>query len=276
MNHDDGTDRGSQALCRSSAQIQLLATCQIRALKGQLAPHDEPQADDELFRRVLLHGHYNKRCRNEIPADHPAHPYAVTGMGLKFRIHPLAAAVALDQLACLDDYLAGRESIARYLCHQLGQLPGLTVSCVPEGTQTAWYGLPLTYMPEELDGLPVARFPEALLAEGLTEVDRPGSTCPLNLLPLFRDPAPIREVNEETGLALTNIREYVGGFDYTSGSGKKSRQFTFTVSVADAEQIELTEHDAYLWASLDDDLPVTDAVKEVCGRQGQVSQASTG
>jgi dTDP-4-amino-4,6-dideoxygalactose transaminase len=147
--------------------------------------------DDELFRRVLLHGHYNKRCRSEIPADHPVYPYAITGMGLKFRIHPLAAAVALDQLACLDDYLAGRESVARYLCHQLGQLPGLAVSCVPEGTRPAWYGLPLTYVPEELDGLPVVRFHEALLAEGLTEVDRPGSTCPLNLLPLFRDPAPM-------------------------------------------------------------------------------------
>jgi perosamine synthetase len=46
-------------------------------------------------------------------------------------------------------------------------------------------------VPEELDGLPIARFHEALLAEGLTEVDRPGSTCPLNLLPLFHDPAPM-------------------------------------------------------------------------------------
>jgi perosamine synthetase len=51
--------------------------------------------DDEIFYRVLLHGHYNKRCRNEIPASHYhylyLYPYAVTGMGLKFRIHPLAA-----------------------------------------------------------------------------------------------------------------------------------------------------------------------------------------
>jgi hypothetical protein len=30
-----------------------------------------------------------------------------------------------------------------------------------------------------------------LLAEGLTEVDRPGSTCPLTELPLFRDPNPL-------------------------------------------------------------------------------------
>jgi 8-oxo-dGTP diphosphatase len=84
------------------------------------------------------------------------------------------------------------------------------------------------------------------------------------------DVALIREVDEETGLAITDIREYLGGFDYTSGSGKKSRQFIFTVSVADAEQIELTEYDAYLWAPLDDDLPVTDAVNEIFEKHRQL------
>jgi hypothetical protein len=46
----------------------------------------------------------------------------------------------------------------------------------------------LQYQPDELDGLPVERYHEALLAEGCAEADRPGSTCPLNLLPLFQDP----------------------------------------------------------------------------------------
>lgn len=62
---------------------------------------------------------------------------------------------------------------------------------IPDGVRPAWYGLPLTYVPEELGGLPIERFHEALLAEGLREVDRPGSTCPLNRLPLFGDPAPM-------------------------------------------------------------------------------------
>src|SRR5687768_2783181 len=77
------------------------------------------------------------------------------------------------------------------------------------------------------------------------------------------DVATIREVEEETGLAVTEIAEYIGSFDYTSGSGKKSRQFNFVVTVADAGEIKLSEHDAYLWASLDGELPVTDAVKDV-------------
>ncbi|WP_406637620.1 DegT/DnrJ/EryC1/StrS family aminotransferase [Amycolatopsis sp. WGS_07] len=147
--------------------------------------------DDEVYKRVLLHGHYNKRCRNEIPADDPAHLYGVTGMGLKFRIHPLAAAIALEQLGNLDSYLEGRARFAHYLCEQLESLPGIAVPKPPGDTYPAWYGLPLTYVPDELNGLPVERFHEALRAEGLQEVDRPSSTRPLNLLPLFRDPTPM-------------------------------------------------------------------------------------
>jgi dTDP-4-amino-4,6-dideoxygalactose transaminase len=65
--------------------------------------------DDEILYRVLLYGHYNKRCRNEIPASHDLYPYAVHGMGLKFRIHPLAATIARGQLTRLDEYLQGSE-----------------------------------------------------------------------------------------------------------------------------------------------------------------------
>ncbi|MGW1199154.1 DegT/DnrJ/EryC1/StrS family aminotransferase [Streptomyces sp. NPDC002536] len=50
--------------------------------------------DTELYYRVLLHGQYNKRCRREIPATHPLARFAVTGMGLKLRIHPLASILA--------------------------------------------------------------------------------------------------------------------------------------------------------------------------------------
>jgi 8-oxo-dGTP diphosphatase len=75
-----------------------------------------------------------------------------------------------------------------------------------------------------------------------------------------------REVQEETGLKISAIREYLGHFDYLSGSGKPTRQFNFAVDVDAAEPIELTEHDAHLWASPTDEPPVTDAVKEILAR----------
>jgi 8-oxo-dGTP diphosphatase len=69
-----------------------------------------------------------------------------------------------------------------------------------------------------------------------------------------------REVEEETGLTVTEIGEYLGSFDYTSGSGKKTRQFTFVVTVGYTEPVRLTEHDNYRWAPLSGNIPVTDAV----------------
>lgn len=72
-----------------------------------------------------------------------------------------------------------------------------------------------------------------------------------------------REVLEETGLTVTDITASLGSFDYTSGSGKRSRQFNFVVDVAAPEPVSLTEHDAYAWRPVTRDLPVTDAVRAV-------------
>ncbi|MHA7957934.1 DegT/DnrJ/EryC1/StrS family aminotransferase [Streptomyces sp. L500] len=144
--------------------------------------------DTELYYRVLLHGQYNKRCRREIPAAHPLARFAVTGMGLKLRIHPLAAALARAQLTRLEDHLAGRQAVAHRMCAALDGVPGISVPDLPAATRPSWYALPLRYESAELDGLPIERFLDALHAEGATEADRPGSTCPLHAHPLFRTP----------------------------------------------------------------------------------------
>ncbi|WP_405364835.1 DegT/DnrJ/EryC1/StrS family aminotransferase [Kitasatospora sp. NBC_00039] len=145
--------------------------------------------DDDTYYRLLTFGHYNKRAKSEIPTKHPLAKYAVTGSGLKLRIHPLAAVIALDQLGHLDGYLAGRAEIARYLTEEFARIPGLEVIPMPEGVIPSWYGLTLTYRPQELGGLSVERFHQALVAEGAVEFDRPGSTCPMNQLPLYQSPA---------------------------------------------------------------------------------------
>ncbi|MFJ5924674.1 DegT/DnrJ/EryC1/StrS family aminotransferase [Kitasatospora sp. NPDC092948] len=142
--------------------------------------------DDDTYHRVITLAHYNKRAKSEIPEGHPLARYAVTGAGLKLRIHPLAAAIAHDQLARLDGYLAGQAEIARHLTGRLAGTPGLEVAALPDGLIPSWYGLTLTYRPDELGGLPIERFHQALIAEGTTEFDRPGSTCPLNQLPLYQ------------------------------------------------------------------------------------------
>lgn len=89
------------------------------------------------------------------------------------------------------------------------------------------------------------------------------------------DAALTREVKEETGLDVSAIRHYLGSFDYTSGSGKASRQFNFAVDVAATKPIVLEEHDTYIWVSLDEDLPVTDAVQETILRYRGMTRFGT-
>lgn len=144
--------------------------------------------DTELYYRVLLHGQYNKRCRREIPANHTLAPYAVTGMGLKLRIHPLAAALAQAQLPRLNGYLAGREAVAGRMRRALRDMPGIEVPHLPSHARPAWYALPLRYRPDQLGGLPVERFLEAVHAEGADETDLPGATRALGDHPLFHTP----------------------------------------------------------------------------------------
>ncbi|MEV7779736.1 NUDIX domain-containing protein [Kitasatospora sp. NPDC088351] len=57
-----------------------------------------------------------------------------------------------------------------------------------------------------------------------------------------------REVMEETGLTVSEVTGYVGTFDYTSGDGLLTRQFTFAVAVGKYGPIVLTEHDDSTWA----------------------------
>ena len=74
-----------------------------------------------------------------------------------------------------------------------------------------------------------------------------------------------REINEETGLKIKSINKYLGHFDYTSQSGKITRQFNFVVSVEKPLNIKLQEHVNFVWVNKDSLLqyPVTDSVKQI-------------
>ncbi|AVH23446.1 DegT/DnrJ/EryC1/StrS family aminotransferase [Nocardia cyriacigeorgica] len=191
--------------------------------------------DEHVYYRVLLHGQFNKRCRTEIPEHHALHRYAVTGMGLKHRIHPLAATIALNQLAHLDEYLTGRCRIAAHMADRLDGLPGITAPRPGPEVRPSWYGMALQYRGDELGGLPIERVHQALLAEGCGEVDRPGSTCPLNLLELFQSPG-------------TLFPQHAGEFAYQPGEFPQAEhlyQHTIKLPVWHREQ-DLPVVDLYL------------------------------
>ena len=78
--------------------------------------------------------------------------------------------------------------MARKMIDGLEGLPGIKTPQLPNGVSHTWYAFVVQYEADELNGLPIERFYEALQAEGCFELDRPGSTCPLNYHPLFQCP----------------------------------------------------------------------------------------
>ncbi|MFD3975470.1 NUDIX hydrolase [Streptomyces cyaneofuscatus] len=70
-----------------------------------------------------------------------------------------------------------------------------------------------------------------------------------------------REVLEETGLTVTQVTGHAGSFDYASRSGRRTRQFTFAVTVGATGPITLTEHDDSTWADPGDLPAVSDETR---------------
>lgn len=168
--------------------------------------------DAEIYYRMLLFGHYNKRCRQEIPKDHKLYKYAVTGMGLKLRAHTLSTALALEQFAHLPDWLKQKRKFALFLDKEFSKINAVITPKPPYECEPSWYAYTFRIDSKKLDGLSPEKFYEALKAEGAYEADRPGSTCPLNLLPLFQAPGELFPC-------------YEGLFSYHPGDFPRAEEF---------------------------------------------------
>lgn len=141
----------------------------------------------ELYHRALLHGHYNKRPKDEIPESSSLYDFFLTGKGLKLRAHPVATAIALEQLSHLDEFLTVRSMHAEIFDAAIDRCPFLTRPR-PKDCSNAWYAYGFHFDAEKANGLSREQFVSLLHAEGLSEFDIPGSTGLLNDLPLFLRP----------------------------------------------------------------------------------------
>lgn len=70
---------------------------------------------------------------------------------------------------------------------EFGEYPFLRMPEYPN-RQPSWYAFVMQFDDAHSNGVTVKQFTDALQAEGLVEVDRPGSTCPIHDLPLFTNP----------------------------------------------------------------------------------------
>ena len=58
-----------------------------------------------------------------------------------------------------------------------------------------------------------------------------------------------REITEETNFTVENVINYISSFDYLSSKGFKTRNFNFIVSVTRIDNIVISEHQGYVWAT---------------------------
>jgi len=90
-------------------------------------------------------------------------------LGWKWRAHPLALAIARVALKSLDYRNQKRREHRKKLFDGISPLAGVEPTYdYPKATPAGFYGgIKLIYNPEELDGLPIEKFLQALKAEGV-------------------------------------------------------------------------------------------------------------
>lgn len=144
--------------------------------------------DPKIYERALLQGHYNKRPIKELTKDSDLYEFSLTGFGLKLRAHPLAIQFANGQLDHLDNWLKCKRLYVSMIADAIREIPFLSMPQIADNVQPAWYALVLQF-DEERAGVSLNEFCQELKARGVTEVDQPKSTCPLDQLPLFTQTA---------------------------------------------------------------------------------------
>ena len=142
-----------------------------------------------IYKNCILLGHYNKRCKQEINKNSTDYKYATTGKGLKLRAHPLAIRIAYEQFKNIDNINSIKHDMVNIIKNSIDNIDGLTLNVPYEGSKCSYYALIIKYDPSKFNNLPIERFIDALNAEGGVEYDKPGSTCPLNRLELFKNPS---------------------------------------------------------------------------------------
>ncbi len=109
-----------------------------------------------------------------------------TGLGLKYRVHPLAAVIANEKLKRLDQMNFDRVSTLDYFSKRLKETKSLVPPVTKEYVERGgYYGYKPIYRSDALRGLTIADFIKILQAEGVDI--RQTVTPPLHRTELFAD-----------------------------------------------------------------------------------------
>jgi len=154
----------------------------------------------EIYERAIIFGQYARHRDLTIPELK-----AGAGLpwgGYKYRAHQLSSAVGLVQLKKYPREMAEIDKAMNYYWDLLEGLPGIKSLRPPAGSKTTmggWYVPKGLYFKEQLGGLSITRFAEAVTAEGFemyTGCNKGGFSHPLlNTVDVYNDGKPTRIAN---------------------------------------------------------------------------------
>lgn len=151
-------------------------------------------ADDEkVYERSLAYLHYERNNEENIHSEELLPYLHMPLSGMKGRANQLCTAYARVQLKHYDERIAEIRKAINYFWDLLEGVPGMHPHRVDESegsTMAGWYLPHYTYHPEELGGLDIHVFSDAVKAEtGFGSV--PGGNFPLHTHPIFQTFDPI-------------------------------------------------------------------------------------
>lgn len=179
--------------------------------------------DREVYERAIAFGHY-RRYDDRITSP-SLRPFRGLPMGAqKCRMNQLGSAMGRVQLRAYDKRAAEIREVINLFWDLLEGVPGLAAHRVPAdsgSTMAGWYNAAGLYKPEELGGLSVTRFAQAVEAEG--SACRPGVNKPLHLHPLFNT-CDIYGHGKPTRLAHADrdLRQLPGSLPVSEGIGART------------------------------------------------------
>ena len=144
--------------------------------------------DRQVYERAIAFGHY-LRHPNSICLDDIKSGAGLPWGGYKYRMHQLSSAMGRVQLKYYPELMAEIDKAMNYFWDLLEGVPGIRAHRTRKdsgSTMGGWFYCAGLYRPEELEGLSVSRFCEAVRAEGVIQCD-PGVNRPLHLHPIFND-----------------------------------------------------------------------------------------
>ena len=145
--------------------------------------------DRKIYERAMAFGHYERNNENYIRESEDLKDYFHIALGgAKGRANQVCTAIARDQLKHYDERCVEIRKAMNYFWDQLEGLPGIRPIRVDESTgsnMAGWYCPHGAYYPEELHGLSVKRFAQAVAAENGGYCYEGGNFC-LHTHPFFK------------------------------------------------------------------------------------------